>query len=68
MPFTYSIAYGLIAGILTYALLNGLVVLIEVLSGGRIVSENREFRDPWSYKGRLKDFWREDEHVHGLLF
>ncbi|EFE40137.1 hypothetical protein TRV_05138 [Trichophyton verrucosum HKI 0517] len=75
MPFTYSIAYGLIAGILTYALLNTLVKVVEVLSCGKIVPENKEFQDPWTYKvpggvlpgwmRRLargkRDFWREDD-------
>ncbi|KAK2807816.1 hypothetical protein FQN49_008776, partial [Arthroderma sp. PD_2] len=75
MPFTYSIAYGLIAGILTYALLNTVVKLVEVLSGGKFVPENKQYKDPWSYKvpggvlpgwtRRLirgkKDFWHEDD-------
>ncbi|OAL63133.1 inner membrane protein yieG [Trichophyton rubrum] len=79
MPFTYSIAYGLIAGILTYALLNTLVKVVEVLSCGKIVPENKEFKDPWTYKvpggvlpgwqRRLargkRDFWREDEDELG---
>ncbi|KAF3491725.1 inner membrane protein yieG [Arthroderma uncinatum] len=81
MPFTYSIAYGLIAGIISYAVLNSVVALVEVLSGGRVVPENKEFKDPWSYKvpggvlpgwtrrliKGMKDFWREDdESEHGL--
>ncbi|PGH18083.1 hypothetical protein AJ79_00711 [Helicocarpus griseus UAMH5409] len=74
MPFTYSIAYGLIAGILSYVLLNTVAWLIEVASGGRIVPHNKSMKEPWSYKvpggilpGWLvrmvhgkKDFWRED--------
>lgn len=72
MPMTYSIAYGLIAGILTYVLLNGLVWVIEFASGGRIVPFAKELKDPWTwripggilppYVVRLlsgkKDFWR----------
>ena len=80
MPFTYSIAYGLIAGIFTYIFLNGIAYIIEKASGGRIVPHGKENVEPWSYKieggiipgwvRRLtrgkKDFWREDEHVDGV--
>ncbi|KAI0399247.1 purine transporter [Xylaria palmicola] len=74
MPFTYSIAYGLIAGILLYIIINTLVWLIEVASGGRIVPHNKADKEPWSWRipggafphwmvraarGK-KDFWRED--------
>lgn len=75
MPFTYSIAYGLIAGILSYILLNGITWTLEKVSGGRIVPPNKDESDPWSWKlpgGVLppwvkraargqKDFWRRDE-------
>ncbi|EAW12868.1 NCS2 family permease [Aspergillus clavatus NRRL 1] len=75
MPFTYSIAYGLIAGILSYMVINVTVWLVEKTSGGRIAPENKDEKDFWSYKipggffppwirraarGK-KDFWREDE-------
>lgn len=75
----YSIAYGLIAGIITYMVLNTTVWIIEKLSGGRIKPVNKE-KDPWTYKfpgGLLppwvvravlgkKDFWREDEESIGV--
>ncbi|KAJ5491236.1 xanthine/uracil permease [Penicillium diatomitis] len=83
MPFTYSIAYGLIAGILSYVILNGTAWLLEKASGGRIVPPNKDESDPWSWKvpgGVLppwvkraahgkKDFWRQDEEqaVHDDL-
>ncbi|KAL5355587.1 hypothetical protein BJX96DRAFT_141525 [Aspergillus floccosus] len=76
MPFTYSIAYGLIAGILSYIVLNGGVWLIEKVTRGRLVPPNKyEEKDPWTWripggffppwvkrlaKGK-KDFWREDD-------
>ncbi|KAK7723567.1 hypothetical protein SLS57_004381 [Botryosphaeria dothidea] len=79
MPFTYSIADGLIAGILSYILINTIVWLIEKASGGRAVPADKAGKDPWTYKiegGILppwllraakgkKDFWRapEDEGV-----
>lgn len=72
MPFTYSIANGLIAGVFSYIILNGGVWLIKVASGGRIVPPNYDERAGWTWKipgGFLppwmirlakgqKDFWR----------
>ncbi|KAJ9324539.1 hypothetical protein DTO027B5_7348 [Paecilomyces variotii] len=74
MPFTYSIAYGLISGIVTYVILNTFTWLVDKASGGRITPANRHLKDPWTYKipgGVLpawivrlahgkKDFWREE--------
>lgn len=79
MPFTYSIADGLIAGILSYILINTTVWLIEKASGGRIKPADKELKDPWTYKlpgGILppwvkraahgkKDFWREYDAESG---
>ena len=48
MAFTYSIANGLIGGICLYALINTLVWVIEKASGGRIVPQNKELKDPWA--------------------
>lgn len=73
MPFTYSIAYGLIVGIVTYFILNTGAWLIAVVSGGRIVPHDHEHKDYWTYKVRggllpgwvkraargKRDFWRE---------
>ncbi|GKU02846.1 mfs agza xanthine uracil permease [Fusarium langsethiae] len=78
MPFAYSIADGLIAGICTYMVINTVVLLIKVISGGRIVPPNYEERDGWTWRipggflppwmNRLahgkKDFWREDNPPH----
>ncbi|KAJ5496508.1 Xanthine/uracil/vitamin C permease [Penicillium fimorum] len=75
MPFTYSIAYGLIAGITSYITLNGFIWCLEKITGGRIVPPNKDESDPWSWKvqgGFLppwvsraahgkKDFWKADE-------
>ncbi|KAL2014780.1 hypothetical protein VTN00DRAFT_2305 [Thermoascus crustaceus] len=72
MPFTYSIAYGLIAGIITYILLNTIAWAVDKASCGQITPHNRHLKDPWTYKipggilpGWLvrlakgkKDFWR----------
>jgi len=80
MPFTYSIAYGLIAGICSYIVINTLVFVVEKASGGRLVPANKEEKDPWTYKvpggilppwvNRLRkgkrDFWRSDDESDGL--
>ncbi|KAF2178378.1 hypothetical protein K469DRAFT_718475 [Zopfia rhizophila CBS 207.26] len=80
MPFTYSIAYGLIAGIMSYILINTIVFIIEKASGGRIVPPNKEEKEMWTWRipgGILppwlkraargkKDFWREDEQSVGV--
>ncbi|KAK3056945.1 hypothetical protein LTR09_001983 [Extremus antarcticus] len=72
MPFTYSIAYGLIPGIMSYIIINTLAWLIEKASGGKIKPADKEKKEPWTYKleggilppwvTRLgkgkKDFWR----------
>ncbi|KAK8005135.1 MFS transporter- AGZA family- xanthine/uracil permease [Apiospora arundinis] len=75
MPFTYSIANGLIGGVCSYILINTTVWLIEKASGGRIVPHDKDLKDPWTWRipggifpawtRRLasgkKDFWRENE-------
>jgi AGZA family xanthine/uracil permease-like MFS transporter len=80
MPFTYSIAYGLIAGICSYIFINTTVWLLELASGGRITPPNKEEKEHWTYKipgGLLppwvqriasgkKDFWRRDEESEGV--
>lgn len=73
MPFTYSIAYGLIVGIVSYTILNTGTWLIAKASGGRIVPYDYEHKDYWTYKVRggllpgwvkraargKRDFWRD---------
>ncbi|KAI8366336.1 permease family-domain-containing protein [Choanephora cucurbitarum] len=36
MPFTYSIAYGVIGGIISYIIINGVVYIIDRITGGRV--------------------------------
>ncbi|CAG8951709.1 hypothetical protein HYFRA_00005509, partial [Hymenoscyphus fraxineus] len=73
MPFTYSIAYGLITGIVTYIILNTGAWAIAKISSGRIVPYDYEQKDFWTWKVRggfvpgwlrrlgkgKRDFWRE---------
>ncbi|KAM0460572.1 hypothetical protein ACHAPV_004847 [Trichoderma viride] len=77
MPFTYSIAYGLIAGVMSYIIINSTVGLLRYVSGGRIVPPNHDEKEPWTWRipggffppwlVRLshgkKDFWRGEETV-----
>lgn len=80
MPFTYSIAYGLIAGIMSYIIINTIVFIVEKASGGRIVPINKEDKDPWTWRipggilppwmKRLiagkKNFWTSDDEMDGV--
>ncbi|CAG8959219.1 hypothetical protein HYFRA_00012577, partial [Hymenoscyphus fraxineus] len=50
MPLTYSVAYGLIAGIFSYATLNGLIYITNKLSGGRIQPPDADAAEYWTYK------------------
>ncbi|KAI9806512.1 MAG: hypothetical protein M1833_003699 [Piccolia ochrophora] len=52
MPFSYSIAYGLIAGMMTYAAINGLTYATTIISRGRIVPADQDEQEYWSYKPR----------------
>ncbi|PHH74544.1 hypothetical protein CDD80_3002 [Ophiocordyceps camponoti-rufipedis] len=50
MPFTYSIANGLIGSICCYAALNLVVWLLKLLSRGRIVPPNYADKEPWTWR------------------
>ncbi|KAJ7874698.1 permease family-domain-containing protein [Mycena olivaceomarginata] len=47
IPLSYNIAYGVIAGILSYLLLNGVPWIITRLTGGRIIPPNIEMSEEW---------------------
>ncbi|KAI9673551.1 MAG: hypothetical protein M1829_004058 [Trizodia sp. TS-e1964] len=48
MPFSYSVAYGLIAGLMTYTLVNSLIWLTKKASRGRIVPVDEDAREYWT--------------------
>ncbi|KAK9479268.1 MFS transporter [Lipomyces japonicus] len=50
MPFTYSIAYGLIAGIISYMILNIGAWAMAKITSNRILPDNYEKRDGWSWR------------------
>lgn len=58
IPFGYSAAYGLIAGLMTYTALNGLVYLTKLITRGYIVPEDEDQREYWTIipHGRLPWF------------
>ncbi|KAF7375980.1 hypothetical protein MSAN_00012600 [Mycena sanguinolenta] len=47
IPLSYNIAYGVIAGIISYLVLNGVPWIITRLTGGRIVPPNIEMSEEW---------------------
>jgi AGZA family xanthine/uracil permease-like MFS transporter len=50
MPFSYSIAYGLIAGILTYTIINTVTWAIAKISSNRILPPDYDNKEYWSCK------------------
>lgn len=53
IPFGYSAAYGLIAGLLTYTVLNGSIWITKIVSRGHIVPDDEDNREYWSSKHTL---------------
>jgi AGZA family xanthine/uracil permease-like MFS transporter len=47
IPLTYNIAYGVIAGVLSYLLLNAIPYLLKKVSGGRIVPPEYDLAEEW---------------------
>ncbi|KAJ3519069.1 hypothetical protein NM688_g9356 [Phlebia brevispora] len=47
IPLTYNIAYGVIAGIISYVLINGIAWLIRKISGDRFPPPNYDAAEPW---------------------
>ena len=73
MPFTYSVAYGLIAGLMTYTAVNGAVWITRKVSRGRIEPpdyDNKEYwtpkptggSAPWFIRAAHRSYW-----VHGRV-
>ncbi|KAI8333991.1 permease family-domain-containing protein [Chlamydoabsidia padenii] len=46
MPFTYSIAYAVVGGVISYALINGFAYLMDKATGGRI-HPDYSMREEW---------------------
>ncbi|KAG6021488.1 hypothetical protein E4U41_002475 [Claviceps citrina] len=74
IPFSYSVAYGLIAGILVYTVLNGLIGILVFVSGGRLEPREYDLKEYWTWKGSGRPPWfvrairarrntRDEDHV-----
>lgn len=50
IPFSYSAAYGLIAGLLIYAALNLMAYLTQLITCGYLVPDDADAREYWSRK------------------
>ncbi|KAF7538891.1 hypothetical protein G7Z17_g12544 [Cylindrodendrum hubeiense] len=57
IPFSYSVAYGLIAGVFVYAVLNGLIGLVVFLSGGYLEPREYDLKEYWTWKGSGRSPW-----------
>ena len=47
IPLSYNIAYGVIAGIVSYVLINGTAWALTKISGGRISPPNYDVAETW---------------------
>ena len=69
IPFSYSAAYGLIAGLLAYASLNGLIYITKFISAGRIVPDDEDHREYWTIRphGKLPWFFSAGETLSSYI-
>ncbi|RDW82611.1 hypothetical protein BP6252_03723 [Coleophoma cylindrospora] len=61
MPMTYSVAYGLISGLFTYAAINGLIYITRIVTRDRIIPPDFDNAEYWTFApkgGRLPWFMR----------
>ncbi|TFK38450.1 xanthine/uracil permease [Crucibulum laeve] len=58
IPLTYNIAYGVIAGVISYLILNGIPLLIRKISGDRILPAAFEQSEEWVIpEGSIIPYW-----------
>ncbi|KAF9467644.1 xanthine/uracil permease [Collybia nuda] len=59
IPLTYNIAYGVIAGVMSYVLINGIPLILRKLSNGRIIPPNYyEDSEEWVIPpGSILPYW-----------
>ncbi|KAJ7086457.1 permease family-domain-containing protein [Mycena belliarum] len=58
IPLSYNIAYGVIAGVMSYLVLNGIPWALRRLTGGRIVPPNLEMSEEWVVPpGGMMPYW-----------
>jgi len=57
IPVSYNIAYGLIAGVGSYLVLNGIPWALSRLSGGRIVPPSIHLAEEWVVPSNMAPYW-----------
>ncbi|KAF4980625.1 hypothetical protein FDECE_17841 [Fusarium decemcellulare] len=57
IPFSYSVAYGLIAGVFVYTVLNGLIGILVFISGGYLEPREYDLKEYWTWKGSGRAPW-----------
>ncbi|KAF5022694.1 hypothetical protein F66182_5242 [Fusarium sp. NRRL 66182] len=57
IPFSYSVAYGIIAGMFLYAAINSLVAVTVRISGGRLEPQNYDMKEYWTWKAPGRKPW-----------
>ncbi|RKL42352.1 putative xanthine/uracil permease [Fusarium oxysporum] len=57
VPFSYSVAYGIIAGMFLYTALNLMISLTVRISGGRIEPDNYDMKEYWTWKAPGRKPW-----------
>ncbi|KAK0635690.1 inner membrane protein yieG [Bombardia bombarda] len=57
IPFSYSVAYGLIAGLFTYAGLNLMIWFIIKISRGSLTPVDYEYKEYWTWKPAGETPW-----------
>ncbi|PQE18162.1 purine transporter protein [Rutstroemia sp. NJR-2017a BBW] len=78
IPYTYSVAYGLIAGLMTYTALNGSIYLTQKISRGKLSPPDADNAEYWTYKpsggtapwfirARHREFWRREGGGQDML-
>ncbi|KAK4127465.1 hypothetical protein N657DRAFT_661582 [Parathielavia appendiculata] len=50
IPFSYSCAYGLIAGLFTYTVINCAIWVVVKVSGERIIPQHYDLKEYWSWR------------------
>ncbi|CAK7202532.1 hypothetical protein SEUCBS139899_005256 [Sporothrix eucalyptigena] len=75
MPFSYSVAYGLMAGLFVYIALNSLIWIVIRVTGGAIEPREYDLKEYWTWKPAGKKpavfrlftrdpYWGDKESLH----
>ncbi|CAJ0542849.1 Ff.00g002840.m01.CDS01 [Fusarium sp. VM40] len=57
VPFSYSVAYGIIAGMFLYTAINLLISLTVRISGGSLEPENYDMKEYWTWRAPGRKPW-----------